>query len=361
MQDKSDAGRGPQPGGREPQLSRVDPVVLSRRQLLRGSALTVAGMAALAGVEPFRLPRALAQAGNPSTSPVSNLLLLNTSATQVEGQQYCQGQQLLTGRHVYRFDYLYGLGNPPTIPTDLVATYRDGLCDIVNELNRVVRPTPFKTPNAVPSEFPPAPPSNRFDEIDCYRLVQPLDGQQTLRVYEWCSFYCAEGSVIIIQVGGPNGHLQYDPKDPGIGPPVPVNVVNASPKIHFASFLPSGNPDAAIGQGYFDADNRQQGFSAETLWTTNLPIRSRQQIRVEANIPGSPDPTTRTAQARYEIPHADGTAVVQVNQQTATSTWVTLGEFPFENGTTSVHLTNETGEPTGTTEIVANAIRWSNA
>jgi hypothetical protein len=361
MQDKSDAGRRPQPGGREPQLSRVDPIVLSRRQLFRSSALTAAGMAALAGGELFRLPRALAQYGILSASPVSNLLLLSTSATEVEGEEFCQGQQLLTGRHVYRFDYLYGLGNAPTVPNDLVATYRDGLCDIDTELNRVLRPTPFKTPDAVPSEFPPAPPSNRFDAVDCYQLVQPLDDQQTLRVYEWCSFYCAQGSVIIIQVGGPNGHLQYNPKDPGIGPAVPVNVVNSFPGIHFASFLPSGNPPTAVGAGFFVADNRQQGFSAETLWTTNLPIRSRQQIRVEANIPGTTDPTTRTVQARYEIAHADGTAVVQVNQQTATSVWVTLGEFEFENGTTSVHLTNETGEPTGTTEIVANAIRWSNA
>jgi hypothetical protein len=232
---------------------------------------------------------------------------------------------------------------------------------VVQELSRVVRPTPFTTPNAVPAEFPDPPPSSGFDLIDCYRLVQPLDDQQTLRVYEWCSFYCAQGSVIIIQVGGPSGHLQYDPMNPAGPGPAVVHLVNSFPALHFASFLPSGSPDVAIGAGFFVADNRQQGFSAETLWTANLPIRSRQQIRVEANIPGAADPKTRTAQARYEIAHADGTAVVQVNQQLATSTWVTLGEFQFENGQTSVHLTNETGEPTGTVEVVAFAIQWSNA
>jgi hypothetical protein len=143
--------------------------------------------------------------------------------------------------------------------------------------------------------------------------------------------------------------------------PAVVNLVNSFPGLHFASFLPSGNPDRAIGPGYFEADNRQQGFSAETLWTANLPIRSRQSIRVEANIPGTADPQTRTAQARYEIIHADGTAVVTVDQRTATTVSVTLGVFQFENGLTTVHLTNETGESTGTTVVVANAIRWSNA
>jgi hypothetical protein len=242
-----------------------------------------------------------------------------------------------------------------------VATYRDGLCDVDNQLEPVVRQVPFKTPDAVPAEYPPAPPMNGGGRVFCYRLVQLLDDQQTLRVYDWCSFFCGQGSTMIVQVGGPNGHLQYNPQDPGIGPPVVVSLVNSAPSLHFASFLPSGNPDQAIGRGYFDADNRQQGFSAETLWTVNLPIRSRQPVRVDANIPGSATPALRTSQARYEVAHADGVAVVLVDQRTPNTRWVTLGEFDFENGLATVHLTNETGEPTGTTEVVANAIRWSNA
>jgi hypothetical protein len=361
MQETSDTDLGPHVGRREVQVPRVDSILFNRRQFLRGGALAVAGVAALSGVDPLRPHPALAQYQQPNASPVSNLLLLSTSATRNEGEQFCQQVDLLTGRHAYRFDYRYGLGNPPTIPNDLVATYRDGLCDVDNQLEPVVRQTPFKTPDAVPAEYPPAPPMNGAAQVACYRLVQLLDDQQTLRVFEWCSFYCGQGSTMIVQVGGPSGHIQYNPQDPGIGPPVVVNLVNSFPGIHFASFLPSGNPDRSIGPRYFDADNRQQGFSAETLWTVNLPIRSRQPIRVDASIPGSADPATRTAQARYEVTHADGTTVVQVDQRTATTISVTLGEFEFENGLASVHLTNETGEPTGTTEVVADSIRWSNA
>ena len=359
MQKSSDTDLGPPMGRREPPVTRVDSMPLNRRQFLRGGAIAVAGVAALSGIDPLRPHPALAQ--QPSTSPVSNLLLLSTTTTRNEGEQFCGQVDLLTGRHAYRFDYQYGLGNPPTIPKDLVATYRDGLCDVDTELEPVVRQVPFKTPDAVPAEYPPAPPMNGGGQVDCYRLVQLLDDQQTLRVYEWCSFYCGQGSTMIVQVGGPNGHIQYNPRDPGIGPPVVVNLVNSLPGIHFVSRLPSGDPDRAIGPVYFDADNRQHGFSDETQWTATLPIRSRQPIRVDASIPGAADPTMRTAKARYEVAHADGTAVVEVDQRTPNTVWVTLGEFPFENGLASVLLTNETGEPTGTTEVVANAIRWSNA
>jgi hypothetical protein len=341
----------------------LDLIRLNRREFLRGSAVAVAG----AGLGLIHPPSALAQ--QPSGPVVSHLLLLNTSATRVEDQAptFCDDNvQVLIGRHAYRFDYQYAAGGPQTIPNDLVATYRDGLCDITNELQRVLKPAPFKTPSDMPAEFPPPPPLGNYGEVDCYRLVQPLTSQ-SVRVYEWCSFYCGfdndqnQGQSIIIQVGGPNGHLQYDPMDPGVGPPIAVHVENPFPNPRFNLLLPSGKPDVSLGARYYSADNQQQGFSEETLWTTNLPIRERQDLRVDAFIPGAAQPAARTAQAVYEVTHADGTALVKVSQRLAASAWVNLGTFTFENGMASVHLTNETGEPAATTEVVANAVRWANA
>src|SRR5438045_1962946 len=135
-------------------LSRVDPwlpsegapteapptdlIRLNRRQFLRGGAQAVSGMAALSGTGLIHAPSALAQqAGGPV---VSRLLLLGTSATRVNDDHptFCDPDlQLLVGRHAYRFDYQFAANSPQKLPADLVATYRDGLCDIDNELQRV--------------------------------------------------------------------------------------------------------------------------------------------------------------------------------------------------------------------------------
>jgi hypothetical protein len=223
-----------------------------------------------------------------------------------------------------------------------------------------VRSTPFQKLSDIPPDFPPHPPLGHYLEVDSYRLIQPVNAQ-SVRVYEWSSFYCAEGNDIIVQVGGPNGHLQYSPKDPGVGAPIPVHVENAFPDPRFGLLLPSGKPDVALGTRYFAADNQEQGWSEEVLWATNLPIRERQDLRVDVYIPGAANPKTRTAQAVYEVTHADGTALIKVSQQQATSAWITLGTFSFQNGMATVHLTNETGEPAGEKEVVANAVRWFNA
>jgi hypothetical protein len=45
-----------------------------------------------------------------------------------------------------------GLGVVEGVDEEFAQQLGDGLCDIVNEVQRVVRPTPFKTPDAVPSE-----------------------------------------------------------------------------------------------------------------------------------------------------------------------------------------------------------------
>jgi len=115
-----------------------------------------------------------------------------------------------------------------------------------------------------------------------------------------------------------------------VGPPIVVHVENAFPDPHFGLSVPSGKTDAALGTRYYAADNQEQGWSEETLWTTNLPIRERQDLRVDVYIPGSAQPATRTAQAVYEVTHADGTALVKISQQRAASAWVNLGTFTFD-------------------------------
>lgn len=334
---------------------------LSRRQFLRGGASAVAGITALTSGE--WLHPHTAQAQQAGGAVVSKLLLLGTSTTRVEGNypKFCDPNlQLLVGRHAIRFDYQFAANGPQTIPADLVATYRDRLCDFTNELEPVLRPAPFQKLSDTPQDFPPPPPLGRYMEVDRYRLVQTLTPQK-VRVYEWASYYCAEGNDIIIQVGGPNGHLQFSPKDPGVGPPIPVHIENAFPDPHFGNPHSTGKPDVALGTVYYVADNQEEGWSEETLWTTNLPIRDRQDLRVDIYIPGAADPSARTAQAIYEVTHADGTALVKISQHRAVSGWVNLGTFTFNNGTATVHLTNETGEPAGDKEVVANAARWANA
>ena len=53
--------------------------------------------------------------------------------------------------------------------------------------------------------------------------------------------------------------------------------------------------------------------------------------------------------------------VAAISQQQPVSGYVTLGVFDFVAGPATVRLTNETGEPAGTTEVIASGIRWTNA
>src|SRR5688500_535410 len=73
---------------------------LGRRRFLRGSALTVAGLAALSGVELVRAPLAFAQQPVTVLDPVGNFELISAGATPVPGHA-----SLHICRHNYRFDY----------------------------------------------------------------------------------------------------------------------------------------------------------------------------------------------------------------------------------------------------------------
>jgi hypothetical protein len=139
-----------------------------------------------------------------------------------------------------------------------------------------------------------------------------------------------------------------------------VNVEDASPRVDLFEFRRTAAPGIAIGSGFYVARNRQQGESARARWTKRLPLLGRQELRVLAYIPGAERPEERTAQARYQVFHADGVATVTVSQRKPRSEWVTLGVFPFKAGDAMVILTDATGETTGEKLVVANAIRWVN-
>ncbi len=119
----------------------------------------------------------------------------------------------------------------------------------------------------------------------------------------------------------------------------------------------STNPLAeAPGGRYFATLNSEEGAFSTATWTGSLP-QDLWQYRVEAFIPRQ-GVTPRTNQAVYRIVHAGvlGETRQTVNQQVATSQWTTLGTFPFQ-GSYSVVLTDETGEPTRTRSVAADAIR----
>jgi hypothetical protein len=348
---------------------------LDRRRFLQSGALTVAGVATLAGVELMEAPWALAQSTSAAAS-VDNFVLLSAAATPVLGNPTLQ-----ICRHSYRFDYHLS----DQVPPDLVETYRLNAGTafptvvpggaVADRLQPLLQPTPFQQPAAAPAGFPPAPdavppagPSlvpQQLLPLVCYRLVQVLvlqtfPPQQIARVFDWCSLYCFPGNIIVIAAG--DKCVCYRASGGTQQPPPQKNIVDDSPRlIDFWQAVNSGVPHS-IGGVYYYTYNSQQGAVSTAIWQAQLNVTVGTQCRVDAHIPGSAQPQNRTAGARYQVFNAGFiSANVVRNQQLATSQWVNLGTFPFRPGTFEVHLTDETGEPTGSRIVVADAVRWVSA
>jgi hypothetical protein len=114
----------------------------------------------------------------------------------------------------------------------------------------------------------------------------------------------------------------------------------------------------AIGGVYWATYNTQSGAVSSATWSGTLPAAGR--YKVEAFIPRQGQGfIPRTASATYQISGGDPTvqAVVQrASQVVTTSQWVDLGTHNF--GTSfQVVLTDETGEPSFSRSVVANAVR----
>src|SRR5437867_1243376 len=113
MQDVSTSDLERQLEAIEGESAVGDPTRMDRRHFLRSGTLTVAGLAALTGMELVRPAPARAQDGTPDLSTVNYLALTAKSAQTVPGSQ-----TLRICRHAYQFDYKGGVAVPP----DLVAT-----------------------------------------------------------------------------------------------------------------------------------------------------------------------------------------------------------------------------------------------
>ncbi len=94
--------------------------------------------------------------------------------------------------------------------------------------------------------------------------------------------------------------------------------------------------------------------TATASWTPNIPEAGWYWVstlyRSGAN---------RVADTRYEVTHAGGTSPVSINQEVHGLTWVYLGQFYFDAGTTGkVTLLNETSDPTASQVVIADAMRF---
>lgn len=69
--------------------------------------------------------------------------------------------------------------------------------------------------------------------------------------------------------------------------------------------------------------------------------------------------TNRSVDTQYKVNHAGGQTLVSINQEVHGLTWVYLGQFYFDEGTSgSVVLSNETTDASGTHAIIADAVRF---
>jgi hypothetical protein len=347
---------------------------LGRRHFLKSGALTVAGIATLSGVEIVRSPFALAQDQLTVLSPVSNFQINNASATPVPGHP-----TLHVCKHFTQFDFASGPSDPPGGITEIPRIYRlnEGAAYPANvpgglpadRLQPVLQPAPWQSLAAAPADpYPTLPgqpptgtPVNPQDllPVVCYRLVQKT-GQNTFRVYDWCAFYCYPANFVALTAI--DKCLCYRVGSVGQPPPQPQkSVVNDAPQFtDFWAAIRSGAPHS-IGGIYYYTYNSQQGAFSTATWNATLNVPQGTQCKVEAYIPGSSAPQNRTARAKYQVSNIGivGVSEVVISHQLAQSQWVTLGTFPFREGSFSVRLLDETGEPRGSRIVVADAVRWT--
>ncbi|HIQ05266.1 MAG TPA: hypothetical protein EYH31_06160 [Anaerolineae bacterium] len=90
-------------------------------------------------------------------------------------------------------------------------------------------------------------------------------------------------------------------------------------------------------------------------WRPDLPQSGTWEVSVYI-----PDAHATTRGARYEVYHRDGDNTVTVDQSSHPSSWLSLGQFPFDAGTAGyLRLTDATGESPGARQIAFDAARWA--
>ena len=92
-------------------------------------------------------------------------------------------------------------------------------------------------------------------------------------------------------------------------------------------------------------------------WTPNLPISGSYDIYVLA--PGIDNGLSDTENSRYHIQNARGEDVVTISQRDNWCTWIPLGKFYFNAGTSGwVQLGDYTGGESPQTSVVVDAVKW---
>jgi len=133
-------------------------------------------------------------------------------------------------------------------------------------------------------------------------------------------------------------------------------ILNNAPALH--SGWQANRFEEAIGAFYYSTLNASQTADATATWSGSVP--SPGKYRIEVFIPRQPgsEVPLRTNHALYQVCAGDsfGPGFSVVNQQVATSQWVTLAICSLQESY-KVTLSDQTGEPQQTRSVVADAVR----
>ena len=133
-------------------------------------------------------------------------------------------------------------------------------------------------------------------------------------------------------------------------------ILNNAPALNMGWYTNSFSESK--GGVHYSTFNTFSGAVSMATWSGSIP--SPRNYQIEVFIPRQPSPgaAPRTNHAVYQslTQGMSGVVLQTVNQQVATSQWVSLGTF-FLQGTYQVMLTDQTGEPLRTHSVVSDAIR----
>ena len=136
----------------------------------------------------------------------------------------------------------------------------------------------------------------------------------------------------------------------------PASIMNNTPALNNGWYMNSFAE--AMGGTYFSTFNTFQSAVSTATWSGSISNPGNYQIEVFIPRQTNPYAAPRTNHAIYQIYLGGivGVAVRTVNQQVATSQWISLGTFSLQ-GSYQVMLIDQTGEPQQTRSVVADAIR----
>jgi hypothetical protein len=157
------------------------------------------------------------------------------------------------------------------------------------------------------------------------------------------------------QVSFPQSQYQWQISQQDSGPPPTSAVTNDAPALqNYWNRVTS--PDS-VGGSFYATYNSAQGTSSTATWSGNLPSAGTYRIEVFIPRQGAPAYPPRTSAATYVVYDSGGRALTyRLSHQANSSQWFPLATVSL--GTTyRVILYDQTGEPTGSRSVVADAVR----